>query len=272
MDSILIIALATMGGLGFIFAGGLAFADKKLRVEENPLIAKVNELLPNANCGACGNAGCYDFAFKVVNDKAAPISCPVCDEETASEIARLVGSDVGNTVKYLPRILCRGGVDKAKSKDVFYAGPSSCALMEIVSGGNKKCSYGCLGGGDCVNACKFNAIYMSEDKLPVIIEELCKGCGLCAQACPLGIIEMHPADRDLFVYCKNHDDPKTSKENCSAACIGCGICSRNSNGAIEIIDNLAVIHYELLNSLEIPIEKCPTHAINKVEKVTTSTN
>jgi Na+-translocating ferredoxin:NAD+ oxidoreductase RNF subunit RnfB len=274
MDSTLIIALATMGGLGFIFAGGLAFADKKLRVEENPLIAKVNELLPNANCGACGNAGCYDFAVKVVEGKLAPTSCPVCDEEAAAEIAKLTGGDGVNAIKLLPRILCGGGDGKAKNKDVHYKGPSKCALTDIVAGGDKKCSYGCLGGGDCVEACKFNAIYIGNDKLPVVIEELCKGCGLCAQACPRGIIEMHPAERDLFVYCKSHDDPKTSKENCSAACIGCGICARNSNGAVEIIDNLAVINYELLNPGEIPIEKCSTRAIKKIEKnkITVSLN
>ena len=77
MDLTIIIAIATMGGLGFIFAGALAVADKKLRVIENPKIAEINDILPNVNCGACGMAGCYDFASNVVDGKAKINDCPL---------------------------------------------------------------------------------------------------------------------------------------------------------------------------------------------------
>lgn len=264
MDITFLIAIATMGGLGFLFAGGLAFADKKLRVEENPLIAHINDILPNANCGACGNAGCYDFAVKVVEGKALPNGCPVGGEEVAQLIAEIMGIEANNTVKMVPRILCRGGNSEAVKKNVRYSGPTDCRAMSIVSGGDKLCFYGCLGGGDCIEACPFGAMIMNENGLPEVIEEICTGCGLCAKACPRNIIEMHPVDRNVFVFCKNQDEPKRSKEVCSVACIGCGICARKSEGGIDMINNLAVINYDKFDESKIPFDKCSTGAIAKI--------
>lgn len=265
MDGTLLIAIVTMGGLGFIFAGGLAVADKKLRVYEDPKIAEINEILPGANCGGCGYAGCYDFAVNVVAGKAEVTGCPVGGEDTANEIAEILGVDAGNTVKMLPRVLCRGGNKEAVKKQAAYDGPLSCAVMNIVSGGDKECYYGCLGGGDCVEACTFNALIMNDNGLPEVIEDLCTGCGNCEKACPRGVIEMHPADREVFVFCKNHDDPKKSKSVCSVACIACGICARKSDGGVEMVDNLAVIHYDKLDPEKIPFDKCSTNAIGYLD-------
>lgn len=261
MEFTIIIAIATMGGLGFIFAGGLAFADKKLRVEENPLIGQVNEVLPNANCGGCGSAGCYDFAVRVVDGKVSPSGCPVGGEEAAQIIAQILGVEAGESVKMIPKILCGGGNKEAVKKSADYYGPMSCKVVSLVSGGDKLCFYGCLGGGDCVSACPFGAMIMNENNLPEVIEELCTGCGLCAKACLRNIIEMHPADRNVFLYCKNQDDPKRAKEVCSVSCIGCGICARKSDGGVEMINNLGVINYDKLDVSKIPFEKCSTGAI-----------
>ena len=270
MDVTLLIAIATMGGLGFIFAGGLAIADKKLRVEENPLIGKVNDLLPGANCGACGKAGCYDFAVNVVEGKAAVNGCPVGGEETAKKVAEVMGVDAGSSVKMVPRILCRGGNSEAVDKMTVYYGPLSCSAMDIVSGGDKLCYYGCLGGGDCVEACPFDAMVMNDDGLPEVIEDLCTGCGMCEKACPRDVIEMHPIDREVFVFCKNHDDPKTSKDVCKVACLGCGICARKSDGGVEMDNFLAVPNYDKLDIEKIPFDKCRTGAIAKISKDTKS--
>lgn len=259
--TLLIIALATMGGLGFIFAGGLAIADKKLRVEENPLIGKINDILPGANCGACGSAGCYDFAVRLVDGKAEPNGCPVGGEDTAQDVATLLGVETGSAVKMVPRILCRGGNAEAVKKMADYYGPLSCSVMDVVSGGDKLCYYGCLGGGDCVEACPFGAMIMTDDGLPTVIEELCTGCGICVKACPRNIIEMHPEDRNVFVFCKNHDDPKTSKSVCSVACLGCGICARKSEGSVEMDNFLGVMQYDKLDESKIPFDKCQTGAI-----------
>ncbi len=268
----IIIAIATMGGLGFIFAGGLAFADKKLRVEENPLINTVNELLPNANCGACGFAGCYDFAVKVVEGKAVPSGCPVSGNETSIHISDALGIEAGNSVKMIPVILCRGGSSEAVNKIAEYNGPLSCKAMAIVSGGDKLCYYGCSGGGDCSSVCPFGAMLMNGNGLPEVMEKLCTGCGICVKACPRNIIEMHPVDRNVFVFCKNQDDPKRSKEVCSVACIGCGICARKSDGGVEMINNLGIIKYEKFDESKISFEKCSTGAIRKIRYKEISVN
>ena len=261
MDISLIIAIATMGGLAFIFAGGLAFADKKLRVEENPLIAKVNDALPGANCGACGKAGCYDFATNLVEGKAEVNGCPVGGNETARLLAEIMGVEANDTIKYYPRILCKGGISEAATKMTGYYGPLSCTSMDMVSGGDKLCFYGCLGGGDCVEACPFDALFMNDDGIPELIEANCTGCTMCVQACPRDIIEMHPADRNVFVFCKNHDNPKQSKNVCSVSCMGCGICARPSEGGIVMENDLAVINYDKLDESKIPFDKCRTGAL-----------
>ena len=261
MDVTLLIAITTMGGLAFIFAGGLAFADKKLRVVENPLIAKINDALPGANCGACGKAGCYDFATSIVDGKANVTGCPVGGNDTAILLAELMGIDAGETVKFYPRILCKGGISEAVEKMTTYYGPLSCSAMDMVSGGNKLCFYGCLSGGDCVSACPFDALFMNESGIPELIETNCTGCSLCVKACPRDIIEMHPADRNIFVFCKNHDNPKQSKNVCSVACMGCSICARPSEGGIIMDNDLAVINYDKFDESKIPFDKCRTGAL-----------
>ncbi|MBN2241132.1 MAG: RnfABCDGE type electron transport complex subunit B [Acidobacteria bacterium] len=261
MSPDLLIAVAAMGGLGLFFAAALAVADKKLRVEENPMIGRVHEVLPGANCGACGYAGCYDFAVQVVEGNAACNGCPVGGQDTADEVAAVVGIESVKSVRMVARVLCRGGRKEARNKETAYIGPGGCSVQNIVSGGNKVCIYGCLGGGDCVAACAFNAIYMNGNGLPAVVDEFCTGCGMCAAACPRNIIEIHPIDRDVFVFCKNHDGPKEANVLCDASCIGCGICARKSGGAISMTDNLAIIDYEKLDPETIPFDKCRSGAI-----------
>lgn len=263
MDGLLI-AITTMGGLGFIFAGALAIADKKLRVWEDPKIGEINDVLPGANCGGCGKAGCYDFAVNVAAGKAPVTGCPVGGEETASAVALIMGVDGGGAVKMLPRVMCQGGNKEAMSKMTEYHGPLSCSAMDLVSGGDKLCFYGCLGGGDCVVACPFNAMYMSDNGLPVVIEDLCTGCGNCARACPRNIIHMHPSDREVFVFCSSHDDPITAKQVCKVSCLGCAICSKKSDGGVNMESFLAVIDYDKFDESKIPFEKCPTKVIRKL--------
>jgi Na+-translocating ferredoxin:NAD+ oxidoreductase subunit B len=154
------------GRTGILFAGALAIADKKLRVEENPLIGQINDALPGANCGACGKAGCYDFAVNVVDGSVSPNGCPVGGQDVANDIAALLGIEAGTAVKIVARVLCRGGNIEAARKMVEYRGPQSCSTMDLVSGGAKMCQYGCMGGGDCVDACTFNAIYLNNNGLP----------------------------------------------------------------------------------------------------------
>jgi Na+-translocating ferredoxin:NAD+ oxidoreductase RNF subunit RnfB len=256
-----IYAVATMGGLGFLFALALAVADKKLRVEENPLIARVHEVLPGANCGACGYAGCYDFAVNVVEGDAKCNGCPVGGQDTTDEVAALLGLESVESVPMVARLLCRGGFKESRRKEADYIGPRSCSVKALVASGDKICVYGCLGGGDCVEACGFNALFMNDNGLPTVVDEFCTGCGMCVAACPRDLFEMHPADRDIFVFCKNHNGPKEANTLCDVPCIGCGICARKSEGSVSMKDNLAVIDYDHLDPEKIPFAKCKTGAI-----------
>ena len=256
MEPTLIPALLTMSGLGALLAGGLAFADRKLRVEEDERIG----VLPGANCGGCGLAGCQDFAVKVVAGEKDVNGCPVGGPDVAAEIARILGVEAGDSIRLVARVHCRGGNGLAQVK-ASYAGPASCSAKALVSGGDKACLYGCLGGGDCVEACQFDAIFMDEQGLPQVMDVLCTGCGACVKACPRDIIELHPETHELFVFCRNRDDPRTARKVCAVACIGCAICAKKSNGAISMKDNLAVIDYARLDPGIIPIERCSTKAI-----------
>jgi Na+-translocating ferredoxin:NAD+ oxidoreductase subunit B len=271
MDTTLIIALATMGGLGLLFSVVLAVADKKLHVEEDRLVSHIIEILPNANCGACGSAGCQDFAVRVVAGKAATNGCPVGGPQLAKDLAQLMGVDAKTSERKVARVLCQGGDGVAVRKNVTFSGAETCAAMALVSGGDKMCYYGCLGGGDCVTVCPSNAIFMGANRLPTVIEELCTGCGLCAKACPRDVIEIHPIERKMFVFCKNLDDPRTARAVCAAACMGCGICARKSEGSIKLENGLAVIDYGQLNEDIIPITQCKTKAIGYLKPRPTAT-
>jgi Na+-translocating ferredoxin:NAD+ oxidoreductase subunit B len=261
MDTTLLIALGTMGGLGLLFSIVLAVADKKLNVEEDKLVSHIIEILPNANCGACGTAGCQDFAVKVVAGKVATNACPVGGPQLAKDLAQLLGVAPLTSVRKVARVLCQGGEGVAVRKNVNFSGADSCAAMALVAGGDKACYFGCLGGGDCVEVCPSNAIFMGANRLPTVIEELCTGCELCAKACPRDVIEIHPIERKMFVFCKNLDDPRKAKSVCAMACMGCGICARKSEGSIRIEDGLAVIDYNQLNEDIIPVSQCRTKAI-----------
>jgi electron transport complex protein RnfB len=258
--SVLVYSLLTMGGLGAFFAAALAIADKKLRVEEDPRIGLVNDVLPGANCGACGCAGCGAYAEAVVTEGLAITKCPVGGQDVIDDLARIMGVDAGAAVKHVVRLMCRGTASVANTK-ADYDGPGGCAVQDLVSGGGKACQWGCLGGGDCVDVCDFGALEMGPEGLPVVYEDLCTACAACVTACPRDLFELHPVDREFFVFCKSHDDPKTSKAVCGVACTGCSICARNSDGAITMVDGLAVIDHDAVDPSIIPIEKCKTHAI-----------
>lgn len=256
----LLASLATMGGLGALFAAALAIADKKLRVEEDPRIGVVAEALPGANCGACGFAGCGAYADAVVTAGAPVNKCPVGGQDTATRVGAIMGVEAGLMVRHVARLLCRGTAAVAHLK-ARYEGPTGCAVQALVAGGAKACQWGCLGGGDCAAACSFGAIEMGPAGLPVIDDLACTACAACVTACPRGLLELHPIDREFFVFCKSHDDPKLAKWACDAACIGCGICARQSDGAIVMVDNLPVIDYDRLDPARIPLDRCKPGAI-----------
>jgi len=266
--SSLIISILTMGVIAAFFAYGLSIAQKKFKVKEDPRIDAVEEALPGANCGGCGFPGCRALAESIVAGESKPDSCPVGGSETAKTIGKILGVEIEKSEKKVAVLMCRGTEEAAKIK-ADYRGIETCYAATIVQKGNKSCSYGCLGYGDCVLACNFDAIEIGKEGIPVIDREKCTGCGMCVKACPKHLLELHPISRKFFVFCKSLDNGKISRANCKNACIGCKICIKGVNNEEIIVENnLAKINnIEILNNEEAMkwVGKCPTKAIGFLE-------
>lgn len=251
-----------MAALGIGLATVLAIANKTLHVHEDPRIDEVEERLPGANCGACGYPGCRAMAENIVAGTEEPRACPVCSPEQVVSIASLLGIEPSQSVKRVARLACAGGADVARG-EATYSGIETCRAADLVAGGGKACPWGCLGYGDCMTACPFDAIEMSDQRLPVVLEDKCTACGNCVEACPRDLFSLQPVDRKLWVACKNKASGRIARSQCSVACIGCGMCKKDApEGLIEIVDNLAQIDYEKNDQATIEaIQRCPTAAI-----------
>ena len=259
----IIIGVGILAGLGLFFATVLAIAYKKLKVYEDPRIDQVEEMLPHANCGACGLPGCRAFAEKLVDGEISPAKCTVSSADGLQRIASLLGIEAGAEEKRIARLLCAGGKKEAHHLAEYKGGLSTCRGEAVVTGGAKACAWGCLGLGDCMNVCDFDAIFMNEDGLPVVIPDRCTACGDCVEICPKNLFEIMPVSQRLIVQCKSLLEGDLAESKCSVACTACGRCVADAApGLMEIRDNLAVINYEL-NHLATAdaVKRCPTGAI-----------
>ncbi len=250
----------------------LGWANKAFHVEVDPRVEKVLAALPGANCGGCGFVGCASYAEAVVQQGVAADKCPVGGESCALALADIMGLALGVRFPFRPVIHCRATF-KERLHRKPYEGEPSCSAANLVAG-VQGCTYGCLGMGDCVRSCAFDAIHV-RDGLATVDYEKCTGCGACARVCPRNIITMVPFKRSrmLVVGCSNQDMGRDVKEVCTIGCIGCKACQKRSGDRIKMANNLPVIDYdtydpETVDATQVAVEKCPVKNLIFVGKPT----
>ncbi len=257
----IITATITVAALGLLTGIFLGVAGKRFAVEVDEREAQVLKALPGNNCGGCGFAGCSGLAAAIAKGEADVGACPVGGAQVAGVIGRIMGVKAAEGARKTAFVKCGGDCSSAKTS-YEYSGLISCRMQKNAPGGGEKaCSYGCLGGGDCVRACPFDAITI-ENGIAVVSEERCKACGKCVAACPRGIIELVRADLGARVCCSSKDKGAVALKCCTVACIGCSLCKKACGfDAITIEDNLARIDYDKCTGCGSCAEKCPKKAI-----------
>jgi Na+-translocating ferredoxin:NAD+ oxidoreductase subunit B len=267
--SIIIYSVLVLVLTGIISAVILYFVAKKFRVVEDPRIDLVAEKLPGANCGGCGYAGCRSLAEAIVKAGSLEgLRCPVGGDKVSSEIAEILGLEASTAEPQIAVVRCNGGKLNTTSK-VMYEGVQDCLYAHFNFSSEGGCPNGCLGLGNCVGVCAFDAIKMDpKNGLPVVDEEKCVACGLCVKTCPRHIIELRNKgikNRRVFVSCVNIEKGALAKKNCNVACIGCGKCEKVCEfDAIKIENNLAYIDFNKCKLCRKCVQECPTGAILEI--------
>lgn len=256
----ILVPILTLGALGLIFGIGLAVASKRLSIQIDSRFERVYGLLPGANCGACGSAGCFGFAQMLLSGKAEVSACRVSEEGVREQIAKLLGKSVEKKVRRVAVLHCNGGI---KVKDRFlYRGIEDCIAANLVLGGEKCCVYGCLGFGTCAKVCPFGAIKMSDEGIPQVDRDKCRACNKCVLICPKKLFTLIPITHNIFVACNSHDAGKDTKAVCPVGCIACKLCEKACPvDAIHVIDNLAVVDYNKCTSCGECVKVCPMKTI-----------
>ncbi|HDP55094.1 MAG TPA: Fe-S cluster domain-containing protein [Bacteroidetes bacterium] len=267
--SIILYTVLMLSALGVLAAVILYFVAQKFKVYEDPRIDEVEAVLPGANCGGCGYPGCRGFAEAFVKaDDISTLFCPVGGNETSIAASKVVGKEATAQTPMTAVVRC-SGTHENRPKTSSYNGASSCKLATSLFSGDTGCQFGCLGLGDCVAACTFDAIYMDEKTgLPVVVEDKCTACGACVTACPKDIIELRkkgPKGKRIFVSCINKDKGGVAKKSCSVACIGCNKCVKVCpHDAITLENFLAYIDYDKCKLCRKCVDECPTGAILEI--------
>ena len=265
----ILIAIGILGGLGLVFGLVLAAASKVFYVETDPRLEQLTEALPGANCGGCGYAGCGGYAEAVLKGEASIGLCASGGTECAVAMGQIMGVKVADVTRKVALVRCSGyrGVDDqgqkkgAKMKGEYEGFEDCLAASKVGGNGPLACKFGCLGFGNCVKACKYDALHI-VDGVAKVDPELCKGCMACAAACPKNLIVSVPYAAGGTVACNNTDKGGITRKVCESGCLGCKLCEKNCpHNAVHVINNLSVKDYSKCINCGICAEKCPRKLI-----------
>ncbi len=269
MDPVILITIISLSLLALISAVILYFIAQKFKVFEDPRIDEVQAVLPAANCGGCGFAGCRSLAEALVKaDTFEGLNCPVGGAEVMANAAKILGKEAPVVDPLVAVLLCNG-TPEYRPRTSKYDGAPDCRISNSLYIGETECSYGCLGMGDCVRACNFNAMHIDNiSELPVIADDKCVACGACIKACPRNIIELRKKakkDRKVYVACSNCDKGGPARRACKVACIACSKCLKVCEfDAISIENNLAYIDAKKCTFCRKCVTECPTGSILEI--------
>ncbi len=258
-----VVAFASMGLLSGVL---LTAASKIFEVKVDERIEKISEVLPQANCGACGFAGCGDYANAIITKNAPANLCKPGGQNVMGKIVKITGASVTDQeiVPETAVIHCSGDCRATGIKYIF-TGIKTCSSVKRFYSGNSTCSFGCLGFGDCVESCEFNAISII-DQIAHIDPDKCFSCGKCTEVCPNKLISIKPKSNSTIVRCSSKDNGKVTKQNCKNGCIGCKMCEKICpEGAITVTDFHASIDYTKCKDCGKCVEKCPVKVIERIK-------
>ncbi|MDO8789057.1 MAG: Fe-S cluster domain-containing protein [Sulfuritalea sp.] len=254
--------------LGLFFGIALASAARKFHVPVNPLVEEVRENLPSANCGACGFAGCQTYAEKVVEDESiSPSLCTPGGKVVAIDISRLTNKTMGEMKEVVAMLRC-SGADSVARQQAEYDGIHTCLGANLTFGGAKACKYGCLGLGDCVRVCAFDAMKIGDLGIVEIDYQKCTGCGLCLDVCPKDCLIGYPRQYRVALTCQSKGKGKAVKDTCTVGCVQCMACIKECPAkAISIADGILNIDHVACMAYgpscnEICVTVCPTDIIH----------
>ena len=255
MTGVLVLTLT-----GVLLAIAIGLVTRYFGTKQNPLVEQLLEIMPGANCGGCGFAGCADYVDAMVNGRAEPGRCPSMNETALARCSQILGREAVKREPLVAVVACSGDDSHAIRRGI-YNGITDCRNATIVAGGGKGCLYGCLGMGTCARACPFGAIEVTENHIAVVHPGLCTGCGRCAAACPRHVIKLVPRTSKIHVFCSSPESGKVKLPVCKGACIGCRKCAKNAEeGQMTFQGFLACVNYE--NAPDPNLEQvCPTKAL-----------
>lgn len=269
MNQVVLFTIITLVAIGSAAAVILFFVAKRFKVFEDPRIDEVEASLPAANCGGCGFPGCRNFAETLVKSESwDDLFCPVGGNDTMAKVAAILGKEAVEQAPRVAVVRCNG-TPEFRAAQTLYDGAPTCAIAHSLYAGEGGCPNGCLGEGDCVRSCDFDAIHMDPvTRLPVVVDDKCTACGACVDACPRDIIELrkkNKKDRKIFVSCINEEKGGVARKNCKVACIGCTKCFQVCPyEAITMENNLAFIDSDKCKLCRKCMPVCPTDSILEI--------